>query len=384
MSVERETGGILLKHPNIAIDGRSALLYRGTGIGTYTRRLLAHLPSELPDLHILLPGMEYRDFSFSDEEEREPKELWRNEFLQSYIRKHRIDLYHVPQNGIGLPLRKVSMETVTVHDLIPYLYPETVGRGYLRDFLREMPQIMERSDAVITVSECSARDIHRIFNYPRERIAVIHEAPEPFYRPIPKEKTKQFLSWKYGICDDYILYVGGFGIRKNVKALINAFYLLKKDTEFPLKLVLPGRRNRDFDALDHLAEALRLQDDIIFPDYVPVADLPYFYSGATMMIYPSFYEGFGLPPLEAMACDTPVIAAKTSALPEILGEAALWCNPFDTVDIAEQMHRLWSSESLRLRMRKKGKEKAASYQWQKAAEETARVWQSLYERQKLI
>lgn len=365
-----------MNYPNIAIDGRSALLYRGTGIGTYTRQLLAHLSEEISDLHILLPGMEYQSFSFSADSS-EPKDLWRNEFLRDYIRKHHIDIYHVPQNGIGLPRQKICKEAVTVHDLIPYLYPETVGRGYLRDFLREMPQIMERSDAIITVSEYSARDICRIFNYPKDQIHVIYEAPETFYQPIPEEKAKIFLSEKYGIFDDYILYIGGFGIRKNVKALINAFYLLKRDINIPLKLILPGKQNHDFDALDILAETLHLQEDIIFPDYVPVADLPYFYSGATMMVYPSIYEGFGLPPLEAMACNTPVVAAKTSALPEILGDAALWCNPFDTVNIAEQIHHLWSSESLRTRMKKKGTEKAASYQWQKAAKETAKVWKML-------
>lgn len=366
-----------MNHHNIAIDGRGALLYRGTGIGTYTRQLLAHLPKERSNFHILLPGMEYRNLTFSKNSDEEPKELWRNDFLPGYLRKNDITLYHVPQNGIGLPTEKVCKEVVTVHDLIPYLYPETVGRGYLRDFLREMPQIMERSDAVITVSECSARDIRRIFRYPREKLHVIYEAPEPFYRPIPKEKAAAFLEKSYGICGDYILYLGGFGIRKNVKALINGFYLLKKDTDFPLKLVLPGKRNRDFDALDILIDALGIREDVIFPDYIPVAELPCFYSGAMMMVYPSIYEGFGLPPLEAMACGTPVIAAGTSALPEILGDAALWCDPFDTVDIAEQIHRLWTSESLRREMQKKGREKAASYQWQKAAEETMKLWQSL-------
>ncbi|MBQ2763489.1 MAG: glycosyltransferase family 4 protein [Firmicutes bacterium] len=356
---------------HIAIDGRGALFYRGTGIGTYTWQMLSHLPKEIPDLQIFLPGMEYQNFTFSAHSCTEQKDLWRDDFLPKALAEKGIGLYHVPQNGIGLPCRKICKETVTIHDLIPYLYPETVGRGYLKEFLKEMPKIMERSDGIITVSECSAGDIRRIFDYPKEKIHVIHEAPEPIYRPIDKAEVKAFLSEKYGIYGDYILYVGGFGIRKNVKALINAFYLLKREEAFPLKLVLPGKRNRDHDGLDALVEALQIEKDVIFPDYVPVADLPYFYNGAAMMVYPSIYEGFGLPPLEAMACGTPVIAAKTSSLPEILGSAALWCNPFDTTDIAGQMHRLYVSPTLRSHLSQKGKEKAASYTWQKAAVETA-------------
>lgn len=363
----------MTQHP-IAIDGRGAFFYRGTGIGTYTWQLLSHLPKEIPDLKIFLPGEEYQNFSFGKDTPSpflSTKDLWRQHFLPEALKKEGAALYHVPQNGIGLPGKKRCKETVTIHDLIPYLFPETVGRGYLKEYLAEMPSILERSDGIITVSDCSKEDILRIFQYPEEKIQVIHEAPEPIYYPLPPEETKAFLEEHYGLHCDYILYVGGFGIRKNIKALINAFYLLKKETNLKLRLVLPGKRNRDFDALDQLAEALGLKDDIIFPDYVPVEDLPYFYNGAMMTVYPSFYEGFGLPPLESMACGTPVIAAKTSSLPEILGDAALWCNPFDATDIAARIHQLYDSPTLRRHLVQKGTKKAAAYSWQKAAEETA-------------
>ena len=369
----------MTQHP-IAVDGRGAFLYRGTGIGTYTWQLLSHLPQEIPDLKIFLPGEEYRGLRIGGETAAQSfaqKDLWRQVFLPQALQQNRIALYHVPQNGLGLPEKKYCKETVTIHDLIPYLFPETVGKGYLKEYLSEMPSVMERSDGIITVSQCSKRDILRIFHYPKERIEVIYEAPEPIYRPLPTEETRNFLEKKYGIRGDYILYVGGFGIRKNVKGLINAFYMLKREEDLPLRLVLPGRRNRDFDALDQLAEALGLKDEIIFPDHVPVEELPYFYNGATMMVYPSFYEGFGLPPLEAMACGTAVIAAKTSSLPEILGNAALWCDPFDAADMAEQIRRLYLSPTLRERLTKKGKEKAAACTWQKAAAETAAFFRKI-------
>lgn len=370
-------GGISLKNNNIAIDGRGAIFYRGTGIGTYTHQLLRNLQKEIPRLKICLPGEEYKDLSFLSEDHNETADIWREEYLPKMLRKQQIDLYHVPQNGIGLPCRKFCKESVTIHDLIPYIFPETVGRGYLKEFLKEMPRIMERADAVITVSECSANDIRKIFDYPKEKIHIIKEAPEPIYRPIPQKTVKAYLSKNYGIIDDYILYVGGFGIRKNVRSLITAFYLLKKEENIPLKLVLPGKRNRDADALDLLIDALKLQDEVIFPDHIPVKDLPYFYNGAKMMVYPSIYEGFGLPPLEAMACGTPVIAAKTSSLPEILGDGAAWFQPFDTTELAKQIHRMENSESLRRRYAHLGKSMVEKYSWEKTAKETAAIFSKI-------
>ncbi|MBQ1252713.1 MAG: glycosyltransferase family 4 protein, partial [Firmicutes bacterium] len=175
----------------------------------------------------------------------------------------------------------------------------------------------------------------------------------------------------------FILYVGGYGLRKNVKALINAFYLLKKEENYPYQLVLPGKRNRDFDALDQMIEILKLQNDVVFTDHIPVSEMPYFYNAAEVMVYPSIYEGFGLPPLEAMACGTPVIAAKTSSLPEILGDAALWFDPFHTVNLAEQIHRLTASKTLQDLYRQKGLQKAQTYSWKKTAQETASYFREI-------
>lgn len=371
-----------MRTPHIAIDGRGALLYRGTGIGTYTWQLLAHLPQYIPQLEIFLPGQEYIGFPFAAEDvssRGEQKDIWRREFLPGIIKEKEIQLYHVPQNGIGLPEKKCCKETVTIHDLIPYLFPETVGRGYLKEFLKEMPKIMERSDEIITVSECSKKDIQRLFHYPEEHIHVIYEAPEPIYRPLNKNETRAFLKKHYGIDKEYILYVGGFGLRKNVKALINAYYLLKKEENIPHALVLPGKRNHDFDALDSLTEALQISDSVIFTDKIPTGELPYFYNGATVMVYPSLYEGFGLPPLEAMACGTPVVAAKTSSLPEVLGDSPLWFNPLNSTDLASQLYTLLSEKEHRHQRIEKGKKQASLYQWEKTAKCTEKVFRNCLE-----
>lgn len=370
---------------NIGIDGRGALFYRGTGIGTYTWQLISHLEAATKNLRVFLPGEEYRNFSFQSEDALNYAEfngdMWREIFLPEALAKEGIALYHVPQNGIGLPEKKCSLETVTIHDLIPYTFPETVGKGYLKEFLKEMPKVMERSDGMITVSQWSKKDIMNVFSYPEAKIQVIYEAPEPIYQPLPKTRAAAFLKEAYHITGDYILYVGGFGIRKNVKALINAVYLLKKEAPFPFRLVLPGKRNRDFDQLDALTESLGLTDDVIFPDYVPVSDLPYFYSGATAMVYPSLYEGFGLPPLEAMASGTPVLSSRATSLPEVLGDAVLYFDPYNSLELAEQLHRLISSRSLRKMLVQKGLQKAAGYRWEKTAAETLAFFDQVQERE---
>lgn len=368
----------------IAVDGRGAILYRGTGIGTYTWQLLDHLSIIDKDIRVFWPGEEYRDFSLRDPHAllavERSGDYWRQHFLPAVIAKEEIALYHVPQNGLGLPGgNKVCRYVVTIHDLIPYLYPETVGKGYLREFMGAMPEIMEKSDHIIAVSQWTKNDIARIFGYPDEQITVIHEAPEPIYRVLDREVVGAFLAEKYSIDDPYIFYAGGFGMRKNVKALLNAFHLLCRESDLRHKLVIAGRRHREFDQSDALIEALNLEGRVILPDYVPVEDMPYFYGGGALMVYPSFYEGFGLPPLEAMACGCPVLASLASSLPEVLGDAVIYCDPMDTVAIAEKIHHILTDAPLRSRLREKGLAKAARYSWQKTAEETYHLYKTVLE-----
>ncbi len=372
----------------IAIDGRGAFHYRGTGIGTYTWRLIDALEHgmyfDTPEDHlrVFFPGEEYRGITIQDQSPAFPHhggDLWRDYFLDHALHQEGIELYHVPQNGIGLPKKKQCLETVTIHDMIPYVFPETVGKGYLKEFLGEMPKIMERCDGIITVSQCSKKDILRLFDYPEDRITVIAEAAEPIYHPIPKEKAKAHLRNHYGLMGDYIIYVGGYGIRKNVKALLVALSLLKHEENHRIQLVLPGKRHRDFDQLEQLAEALKIGDRVVFPGFLPVEELPYFYGGAELMIYPSMYEGFGLPPLEAMAMGIPVLAAKSSSLPEVLGDAAVYFDPLDSVELAEYIHALLRCEGKRRLMGEQGLARAKEFSWQRNAEETVAFWRRIME-----
>ncbi|MGZ4122736.1 MAG: glycosyltransferase, partial [Tumebacillaceae bacterium] len=220
----------------IGLDARGAIWYRGTGIGTYTYQLVKnlHMIDKQNQYRFYWPGDEYKNLDPSADDifnsiERSKDKFWEEVHIPMSVEQEKIDIYHVPQNGIGLPGKKGCLNVVTVHDLIPYIYPETVGKGYLKIFLSEMPRIMEQSDLVITVSEQSKRDIKRIFQLPEEKIVVTYEAPESVYKPIPKQDAKEFVKNRFGIDSPYVLYIGGFSPRKNVRGLINAFYEIQKD-----------------------------------------------------------------------------------------------------------------------------------------------------------
>ncbi|HEU4964875.1 MAG TPA: glycosyltransferase family 1 protein [Bacilli bacterium] len=373
----------------IGLDARGAIWYRGTGIGTYTYQLVKNLYTldKQNEYRFFWPGDEFKNLDPSADEvfnsiERSKDKFWEEVHVPMSVEQEKIDIFHVPQNGIGLPSRKGCLNVVTVHDLIPYIYPETVGKGYLRIFLKEMPRIMEQSDLVITVSEHSKRDIQRIFQLPDDKIAVTYEAPESVYRPLDRTEAKAYVKEKYGIDSRYIVYVGGFSPRKNVKGLINAFYEIRHDIPEDYKLVLVGKEARDYDDTHMLVDALRLQDKVIFTGFAPVLELPYLYNAAELTVYPSFYEGFGLPPLEAMACGCPTITSNTSSIPEVTGDAALLVNPHDMYSLADAMEQVLNSQETLDAMRAKGLAQSAKFTWEKCARETLAAYEKLYQRER--
>ena len=362
----------------IAIDARGAILHRGTGLGTYAYQLIRHLTMAGQEMRLFWPGEEYSGLDILEESEFKLIEhyrefYWQEVFIPEALVKENISLYHVPQNGIGLPKAKVSKYVVTIHDLIPYVYPETTGKGYLKKFLGEMPYIIDNSDQIITVSEWSKNDIIRFFNVPEERITVIYEAAEPHFMPLDKSKAKAFLAKKYGITKPFLLYLGGYSPRKNVAGLINAFAkIAAEDPE--IVLCLPGKRDKEQENSEILVEALNLEDRIKFIGFVPNEDLPLLYSAAEIFIYPSFYEGFGLPPLEAMACGTAVLCSDTSCLPEISGKDGVYFSPYNTIEMAEKIWKVLKNEDLRLKLAKQGLKHSQKFSWEKAARETIAVY----------
>ena len=365
----------------IGIDGRAARWYRGTGIGTYTYQLIYNLnlidskntylcfwPEEnYSDIH---PGNNF-NFKFVSQEKKE--NFWEEVDIPNILTDTGVDIYHVPQNGIGLPDKKNCPFVITLHDIIPYKLPETVGPNYLKIFLEKMPGIIKLADAVITVSEYSKQDIAETLGVPLNRIFVTHLAAENIYYPMDRNTAKQLLQRKYGIDFDFILYLGGFSPRKNIKGLIEAYYKIYRKLSKPQKLVIVGKHGKSYDDYRQLVNKLGIDDYVVFTGYIPVNDLPIFYNGASLFVYPSFYEGFGLPPLEAMACATPTITSNVTSIPEIVDGCAMTVNPYDIDELSEAMHiiledtKLWEHYSLN------GFKRSREFSWKQTARETLKV-----------
>ncbi|MHB8171815.1 MAG: glycosyltransferase family 4 protein [Thermincolia bacterium] len=367
----------------VGIDARGAVKYRGTGIGTYAHQLIRHLKVlGGEEYRLFWPGEEYQGLELAGEEVFQQLEVhrdryWEEVFIPLTLVKEKIDIYHVPQNGLGLPKGKQCQYVVTIHDIIPYLFPETVGKGYLKEFLEQMPHIVEQADKIITVSNSSKEDLINLLDVPEDKISVIYEAPEPYYRPLPKDEAKSFVRQNYGITGPFILYLGGFSPRKNLRVLINAYREIIANLNQPVELVMVGRESKEQKDTQILAELANLKRPVRWPGYVPTHLLPYFYNAAEVFVYPSLYEGFGLPPLEAMACGTPTVTTGVSSIPEVVGDAAVLVRPHDYLQLAQEIGQIFNHEETAYQLRKKGLARAARFTWQKTALATADVYRQM-------
>jgi len=273
--------------------------------------------------------------------------------------------------GTLLPL---VPQVVTVHDIIPLLLPSLHPHASELAFFRYfLPRVLRHSAAVIAVSQSTRRDIINFYNLPAEKIHVIYEGYDPqFYHSY---QDSQAVTRVYGI-GPYIYYSGNILPHKNIARLIRAFGLIAP--KVPHQLVLQGRRDPVYAAeLETLVRELNLEGKVVFLGYVPLNHLPYLYSGATVFVTVSLSEGFGLPPLEAMACGTPVVASRVSSLPEVVGDAGILADPNDTEQIAEVLLQVIKHPALRAELAQKGVKRAALFSWSKTARQTLEVLQSV-------
>lgn len=368
----------------IAIDSRSANLHSGSGIGTYTKNLILNLIKNIDNSFELIWTGDYKCLNKKNNNTNVHLTSGRNNsffelnYVPNLLKEKNIDLYHIPQNGIGFPFGSDLNVVTTIHDLIPYVMPETVGSGYLERFLKDMPNIINKSKGIITVSEYSKKDILRFFpNYPSDNIFVTPLAANKNYKPLNKKTCKAYIKNKYNLSDSFCLYIGGFSSRKNVKGLINSFAKIQKDLKEKYKLVVVGSLRDEGLALKNYVEDNNLNDNIIFIGYIPDKDLPIFYNSAELFIYPSLYEGFGLPPLEAMNCKCPVITSNITSIPEVTSNSAILINPYNNDELSDSILKILNNNDLRDEYKNKGYNQSKKFSWENTANLTFEAYKKI-------
>ena len=347
------------------------------GIGRYTEELLVALQNGGSSLLQLqagdhqLPGTAVR--------------LWGSKLLQGLLtigqaeiswlaRQHNLDIVHDPTGSMPLFLTGRAKVT-TIHDVVPYIYPETSSRLDWLIYRIWLPLAVRRLDAIITDSEQSKRDIVRYLPVPKEKVTVIPCAVNSNYKPLNPGEIEPALR-KYDIDTPYILYVGSIAARKNLPRVLEAYAQLQEWSE-AWKLVIVGARKWKSSPVFEAVKRLGLEDKVLFTGYVDEDDLPALYNGADLFVFPSLYEGFGLPVLEAMACGTPVITSNCSSLPEVAGDAALLVDPFQVQAIADGMQSVLADPEIATVMKERGLQQAQRFSWERTACETIAVYEKV-------
>lgn len=289
------------------------------------------------------------------------------------LRRRPVDLLHVQFTAPPFaPCPVVS----TIHDLAFEHLPETFNRRSWVQLRLTVRRTARTAAHIITPSEFSRRDLIETYNIAPERITVTLEAAAPHFRPASAE-TVTAVKRTYGIEGDYVLAVGSIQPRKNLVRLVRAYSDLRRSrsqAKLP-QLVLVGKRAWLYGETLRAVEQSGVATNVIFTGYVPERDLPALYTGALCFVYPSYFEGFGLPPLEAMSCGAPVIAGNRTSLPEVVGDAGILVDPFDTDAIGAGLARLIGDEDLRATLRRRGLERAALFSWHDTARRTLQVYE---------
>lgn len=300
--------------------------------------------------------------------------VWKNIWLPKEVKMLGIDLVHFPAYTGSIAC--VGNNVVTVHDLIHKVNP---GWFSLKErLLINLPVsiAIKKADAIIADSESTKRDIIKYYNLREDKITVTLLAADSTFSPINDINRIDKLKKKYSIDSDFILNVGVLFKRRNIERLIEAFALLRRDKNSSLKLVIAGPGRKYFD-LESIIGKNAVRGEVIYLGYVDQDDLPLLYNACTFFVYPSLYEGFGLPVLEAMSCSKPVITSNVSSLPEILGDSGILIDPYDTQSLYRAMHKLANDAKLREELGVRALERSKCFSWDKMAAETIQIYEDI-------
>ncbi len=293
--------------------------------------------------------------------------------LSTELRRNPVDLLHV--QFTSPPLAPCPV-VVSIHDLSFEHLPLTFKRRSRMQLRLTVRRSARQAAHVLALSESARNDIIATYGIPGERVTAIPLAAPPGFSPVVDEKELQRVRQTYGIEGDYILSVGSIQPRKNLPRLIAAYGILLRErpaAKLP-RLVLVGKHAWLYGETLRAISKNRIETLTVLTGYVPDSDLPALYSGATCFIYPSYFEGFGLPPLEAMTCGTPVIAGNRTSLPEVIGDAGILVDPFNEAEIARAIKEVVDNPQLRSELRAKGIKRAAQFTWPETARKTLEVY----------
>ena len=373
------------------------------GFGRFTRELLQAL-LEIDDRNEYLFFIDSETTDVDDIPDRVEKVTARTEFSQvkaaaaggrrsildiwamsREVLKHKVDIFFFPAVYSYFPIFNRTKVLLTLHDVIADHHPELIFPNAKSKYLWKLKQSLAigQADLIATVSENSKKEIVEYFRLPESRLRIISEAARPIFKVLPTNNGFVSTLDRYGLVpgEKFLLYVGGISPHKNLGRLIDAFMQIDDPTD-TLKLVLVGDYKDDpfFSAYPQLRAQvtnLGLSSKVMFTGFVSDEDLAYLYNAATLLVFPSLEEGFGLPAIEAMACGTPVAASRTGSLPEILGPVGRFFDPLSVPDMSRVIREVLLDERLRQKMCSDGLKRSESFQWRRAAEDTLAIFEEL-------
>lgn len=375
---------------HVAVD-ISPAVHHHAGLGTYSHELLSALIA-------CDPADEFTAFYYSTHDDqrpdrpldrvpakvvRLPAKPWRMSVLLAYFSRTNMDrwlpgcdVFHATDHLLPPLLKPRSV--FTVHDLIFRFFPEyhlPLNRWYLGLML---PRFIQRADAVIAVSESTRRDVMRLMRISSDKITVVYEGVNAAFRPLRDQAKLEEVRARYNLPPRFILYLGTIEPRKNLLTLLEAYLALVRRVESIPSLVIAGRKGWLFQPVFDRVHALGLEERVRFTDFIQSDDTPALMNAADLFVFPSLYEGFGLPPLEAMACGIPVICSNASSLPEVVGDGGLLTDPRDVTGWASAMERVLADRRLGAELAARGMTQAGKFTWDRAAKETVSVYRRVF------
>jgi glycosyltransferase involved in cell wall biosynthesis len=367
----------------VGIDAR-LVYYSQAGIGQYILHLVNGLAQVDDENEYVLLQSRKDDRTILEQPNFRRISLWTpsHHRLERYslnveLMRLGLDVLHSPD--FIPPHRPNCKSVITVHDLAFLLYPHFLTRESAR-YYGHIDQAVRWTDHIISVSESTKRDTMQHLGVPEEKITVVYEAANPIFRPIDRDEAREQVRNRHGLDGPFILFVSTIEPRKNVPTLLRAIWQLIECYKEDVHLVLAGGKGWLFEDAFAIVEELKLDDRVHFVGRVSSEDLLYLYNAAEMLAHPAFYEGFGLPPLEAMACGLPVVVSNVASLPEVVGDAGLLIDPHGVDELTVSMWRILNDSELAQELREKGLRQAARFSWERAARETLAIYKVAFEK----